>query len=105
MTKQEEIREGLIEICRERTSGAGKVLAGEILDYLHSQGVVIKVDRELPDDVLIDFSSNMESAGKKFIDTEITYDAYVELTNKLALEADKKLTLAGYGAVESLVEK
>ena len=33
-----DIREGLVEICRERTSGAGKVLASEILEYLRSQG-------------------------------------------------------------------
>lgn len=44
MTKQEKIREGLVNICRERTSGAGKMLTNEILDYLHSQGVVIKIE-------------------------------------------------------------
>ena len=44
MPTREEIREGLVELCRERTSGAGRVLAGEILAYLHSQGAAIKVD-------------------------------------------------------------
>ena len=51
MTKQEEIREGMENVIRgyegaERWSG---VITDGLLGYLHSQGVVIKVDRELPD--------------------------------------------------------
>lgn len=60
MNKQEEIREGIEAIIRERGydiwSVAGKdgieqFLQDElnqILSYLHSQGCVLKVDRELP---------------------------------------------------------
>jgi len=42
MTKQEEIREGLEQILIPEATQ-------EVLLYLHSQGVVIKVDRELPE--------------------------------------------------------
>ena len=49
MTKQQEIREGLEELMR---SAVGSSWAGletdNILNYLHSKSVVIKVDRGLP---------------------------------------------------------
>lgn len=64
MAKQEEIKKGLERICAKvRLIEAGHDSQGiygamgykylepkvdEILSYLHSQGVVIKVDRELP---------------------------------------------------------
>lgn len=51
MTKQEEIREGMVALFHEM--GLGETIDSEtfqqrILFYLHSQGVVIKVERELP---------------------------------------------------------
>ena len=46
MTKQEEIREGIAIILE--SAGASREWTLNILEYLHSQGVVIKVERELP---------------------------------------------------------
>ena len=57
MTKQEEIREGLYMAMLAMAPTEelyGKV--DRILSYLHSQGVVIKVDRELPDRTLMGVS-------------------------------------------------
>ena len=47
MTKQEEIREGLSDLIYGLAYRPPDVDA--ILRYLHSQGVVIKVDSELPE--------------------------------------------------------
>ena len=48
MTKQEEIREGLrAKLFELGVTNKGFVIR-QILEYLHSQGVVLKVDRELP---------------------------------------------------------
>jgi len=48
MTKQEEIREGLGNVIAQWHPLVTGDLLDAILSYLHSQGVVIKVDRELP---------------------------------------------------------
>jgi len=59
MTKQEEIMQGVKPILKELRNEAellGRVNINPHLDkllaYLHSQGVVIKIDRELPDDLM-----------------------------------------------------
>ena len=67
MTKQEKIRDGMAERCFENCDGATQEQcdelnkkydavdacrycgADQVLAYLHSQGVVIKVKRELPE--------------------------------------------------------
>ena len=83
MTKQQEIQEGLEELMR---SAVGSSWAGletdNILNYLHSKGVVIKVDRELP------LSPMPPTPG----------DALIYRTQKDMLKA-------GYVAVEELIEK
>ena len=51
MTKQEEIREGIANIlmdCGDEYWKHCSMEAELILIYLHSQGVVLKVERELP---------------------------------------------------------
>lgn len=71
MTKQEEIREGIAREClkslklvmgfgmynfghweslTEKEKQSYFYMADQILSYLHSQGIVIKTDRELPAD-------------------------------------------------------
>ena len=104
MAKQNIIKEGLIELCRERTSGAGKVLADEILEYLHSQGVVKKIDREfdLDDEALManilpDVFNGSLDAGDYYEESD-KYKVFMEPI----LEALKE---AGYVAVESLIEE
>lgn len=55
-TKQEEIREGIKQLFRENFYADGwhqpicdvDLTTEFLLDYLHSQGVVLKVERELP---------------------------------------------------------
>lgn len=62
MSKQEEIREGIEDLVAKKFSKLmpdrfrndwlslnGEGLTRQILDYLHSQGVVIKVEGELPE--------------------------------------------------------
>ena len=50
MNRQEEIREELGEMLRPIVSGSWYTFeAGRILKYLHSQGCVLKGDRELPE--------------------------------------------------------
>ena len=54
MTKQEEIREGVEKFVSEAYWYEGKKnvvesITNELLQYLHSQGVVLKVKRDLPE--------------------------------------------------------
>jgi len=81
MTKQEEIREGIINIL-EPYAFSGTITSSDgyyffcdkaddvitaILSYLHSQGVVIKVERELPPNPYIgmdDFAFIYQAAQK-----------------------------------------
>jgi len=46
MTKQEEILNETAHIVIECRSGAAIEVARQVLKYLHSQGVVIKIDKE-----------------------------------------------------------
>ena len=99
MSKREEMRLGLEKITTKaydrykvlletgelRGFRTDYELAHDILGYLHSQGVVIKVDRELP------------SSGDKLIGCEFCYH----------LREDKQAQLdrAGYVVVEPLVKE
>ena len=47
MTKQEEIKSGISEIAEEYWYSS-LMVTRKVLEYLHSQGVVIKVDKEMP---------------------------------------------------------
>ncbi len=86
MATREEIREGIFKVLfpysnADHYTGDGTVQ--KVLDYLHSEGVVIKVDRELPED--LDVWKETRRGGY-FIGSE-------------ALEE------AGYVAVEPLIEE
>jgi len=81
-TKQEEIREGIIDIIRASEAGKPVVaIVTDIQEFEASKGVVIKVDRELPD-------SLMEGQ-----------ESYDRQTYKDSLDR-----LAGYVAVEPLIK-
>lgn len=95
MTKQEEIREGLRASILENTqfnSHRGVVLKvtglSNILSYLHSQGVVVKVERELPTQKWDEF---MEHDWVDLTPTEIAIM--------------KGMIRAGYEATEPLIER
>ncbi len=102
MTKQEEIREGIAKLTEDRfrfpAEEAGLIwdknfnymLASNILSYLHSQGVVIKVDRELPS--LTDASRC--SPGS------YTWNKHIAEFNY-----QQDMLRAGYGAFEPLIEE
>ena len=51
MTKREEIREGVAQLVVEvgKPNRHSYAVADGMIRYLHSQGVVIKVERELPE--------------------------------------------------------
>ena len=103
MTKQEEIREGfaahllsyMIPHYKNSPELSGMVI-NELFNYLHSQGVVIKV-AEISDDLARTASETPKyfAYGKDmaFISTERTFHIY---------EAFKK---AGYAAVEPLIQE
>ena len=86
MTKQEEIYKGVSEIVEWAVEvGKDRRAIKDIFEYLHSQGVVIKVDRELP----------IWELGS--ISNEVEYAIYKA--------AQQDMLKAGYVAVEPLVEK
>ena len=103
MTIQEKIREGINQyltkqfICDEdREVPEDEYLheANALLAYLHSQGVVIRVDRELPDlerTILLHRDTEL-AAGELWIDPK-----------QLSVEIADKLRKAGYGAFEQLI--
>lgn len=92
MSKQEEIREGVAEILSSLEGGRGGAeyrLTDNILSYLHSQGVVIKVKKSIMDVPL----------------PEMGFDAYTRegVISKCHL-TKLKILEAGYVVVEPLIE-
>jgi len=93
MATREEIREGMalkLAIRDGYDESASKYYlleANEWMQYLHSLGVVIKVDRELPK-----FAKNWDEDGHIF------HDAIVPVTKE-------DLAEAGYEAVEPLIKE
>uniref|UniRef100_A0A6M3LRP6 Uncharacterized protein n=1 Tax=viral metagenome TaxID=1070528 RepID=A0A6M3LRP6_9ZZZZ len=86
MTKQDKIRECIemiLQIAPVPLDDVGNV-ASTLLDYLRSQGVVIKVDRELPE----------TPRG----------DPYDDYCNGY-IQAQEDMLEAGYVATESLIEE
>jgi len=67
-----------------------------IISYLHSQGVVIKVDKELPDTML-----TKTYKGNKRNNISTTYT----LGDKLAKDYQREMLRAGYLAVEPIIEE
>ena len=98
MAKQEEIREGIAvrlywkdhpvgdwSVELPETKAIYYIRANVALSYLHDNGVVIKVERELPFQVIINDAVTV--GGSK-----------IDIPNEV-------LKSAGYEAIESLVEK
>ena len=110
MTKQEKIREGVASLTRDRfkqpAENAGldwdenfnHYLASDILSYLHSQGVVIKVDRELPEIGII--------SGQYVSEIDKSDRYWFERPQLAAYRKSQQDMLgAGYAAVEPLIEE
>ena len=99
MTKQEEIREGVItniaKACPDMLNVDIVALTDKILKDEDSQGVVIKVDRELPYSHYVDgiFNSKKKSEIKQNTGLNNIYE-----------KAQQDMLEAGYVAVEPLVE-
>ncbi len=91
MTRQEEIREKVGKYIDVYAEFGTNVLVGMILEYLHSQDVVIKVDRELPEPTF-GITINGRNVSRK-------------TTHCVAKSAHIQLIDAGYVAVESLIEE
>ena len=76
MTKQEEIREGLEVIFRDNQDyiPRQKELVGEIIDFLHENDVVIKVNRENLPEVGDKRLSEIKSNGQVYVAVEPLID-------------------------------
>ena len=88
MTKQEEIREGLAEELCKINGGIWNAAnyndywlekADGALSYLHSQGVVIKVERELPENSLKTLGGSFE--GGYLIGQQDIIKTFLEIWN------------------------
>ena len=105
MTKQEEIREGIARIGlgginplkNALPNEYGYKIADDILSYLHSQGVVIKVKRELP--YTIPVLPKFLKRGIITDDDLLEYARVTEVLNRM------EYIKAGYVAVEPLIEE
>jgi len=88
LTKQEEIRKGIETIISDQGYYFpwGKT-AQEILAYLHSQGVVIKVEKELPSD------KNLYGVAKDNMAAGCYYHGQIDMKE------------AGYVAVEPIIKE
>lgn len=74
MTKQEKIREGMGNIIGDQGYYfPWEECTQEILSYLHSQGVVIKVDRELSDSLM----EGQESFDRQTYKVMLEHEGYV----------------------------
>lgn len=87
-----EIREGIAQLlfdwldCRVEDAADNYAVSDKILSYLHSQGVVIKVDRELP--------------LPEFENSAVGVDRF-----NLQLQMRRKISEAGCVAVEPIIEE
>lgn len=105
MTSREEIREGVdgvIKCWNDTTVSSewrplygGASLSQDIMLYLHSQGVVIKVDRELPENTTREV---VPGDIKKSMLLRRVGDGYYD-------KAQQDMLKAGYVAVKPLVEQ
>lgn len=104
MTDQEEVREGLKTTILSNTeiNNSGDVVfkpdgLDNVFSYLHSQGVVLKVDRELPKYLAAVFDDYEK-------DAEGEYDMARPIFRSLYIGFNENQTkaLAGYCAVESI---
>ena len=87
MATREEIREGILRLIHLKNGNQTIIeddveLCNEIFQYLHSQGVVIKVERELPKDE--------------------DYDYYED---EAFDDGQRSMVEAGYVAVEPLIKE
>ncbi len=108
MTKQEEIREGIAEELakipkgyigitdpewHERRLVKARVQARAVIDYLHSQGVVIKIEKELP----LPKWEEVESTA-----LGVDFDTWAKMIAMLGATLER-LTKAGYVGTEPLI--
>jgi len=107
MSKREEIRKGMsykiIELVNALDESPDKETSRRIWDnffldlfeYLHSQGVVIKVDRKLPYSKYVDgiFNSRKKSQAMDYIEKNAIYE-----------DAQLDMLKVGFAVVESLIE-
>ena len=72
MSKQEEIREGVgkrLDLYIDEGSVEERLIkrADKILSYLHSQGVVIKVERELPESWVVTYGGEAPTPDRAYV--------------------------------------
>ena len=111
MTRQEEIREGIAIIvmsswCRTEKS---EDTAYDIMRYLHSAGVVIKVDRELPQNPYPSsmFPMDVDEGGKiqrRLLGDKLTTSVNGGFGRHVYNFCQEEMGDAGYVAVEPLIK-
>ncbi len=96
-TKQEAIREGIYKQIRQDIAGHSRTnyLVDGIMNYLHDNDVVKKVDRELPE--IKKLPEEIFENNKDTIHTKMCYLAGVK-------DYQEKVKDGGYTAVEPLIE-
>jgi len=90
MARQEEIEEGVVQVIEGEILGTIPLRVGtKVLKYLRSQGLVLRVERELPENGVIVNTSKRYKDGFDF------GQSYYRL----------KIVEAGYCAVEELIKE
>lgn len=99
MTRQEEIREGvegiLAVLYNFHLNGDG--YAKKVIEYLDSEGIVIKVERELP-------IISLEEAAKHDASEPWCSGNFTDSLQEFGRKAQRSMLEAGYVAVEPLIE-
>ena len=87
MTKQEEVIAVIDEfiLAVHKVGLDGKTIIPEVsrqtlLEKLHSQGVVIKVEKELPDVIIGRAGDKQQVWGRKFIEGKVSWKKYKKET-------------------------
>jgi len=103
MTKQEEMREGmLVPLIKHYLTGKRLTvidynrIADEQLAYLHSQGVVIKVEKEPP----LIFLKDAEEHDTKWAESNFT-----DSLQEFGKETQRNMLKVGYIATEPLIKE
>jgi len=98
MTKQEKIRQGLLTEVKYITKAGDNLnkiaeaecITDQMLNYLHSEGMVIKVDRELPELKSLPSEASAEEKAAYLLG---------------AINALRHIEDAGFVAVEPIIEQ
>ncbi len=99
MTSREEIREGIAVILE--AAGGSKEWTLNILEFLHSQGVVIKVDRELP--VVCELEPDVDACFGQEVCCEIL-PKYIKDAGSVSNECYREIIGLAYALADTIAK-